>query len=176
MQNTIKAKIAQITLAIAMTFGGAVSAQAASLDQVVFGQSSEETMAQSATLKPANMSCLKDNQFMMSDTKVDAFLNTEIDVVKYAFAYNQLYNIEVNFKKSNIDAYNKLMKRMTDKYGKGKENVSYNKETGDAEICCTWQMDGKIMQLSFMKNEEFKFDNLFLLILAERPGVNAVSK
>lgn len=32
------------------------------------------------------------------------------------------------------------------------------------------------MQLSFMKNEEFKFDNLFLLILAERPGVNAVSK
>ena len=108
MQNTIKAKIAQITLALALTLGGAFSAHAASLDQIQFGQSSETTVAQSATAKPSNMICFKDNEFIFTDTKVDAFMGAKIDIVKYAFVNDKLYYIEVSFKKNTYDDYNKL--------------------------------------------------------------------
>ena len=176
MQNTIKAKIAQITLALALTLGGALSAHAASLDQIQFGQSSETTVAQSATAKPSNMICFKDNEFIFTDTKVDAFMGAKIDIVKYAFVNDKLYYIEVSFKKNTYDDYNKLVDRMNAKYGQGQADYSFYEVTGTEEQSFIWNLDGKRMILTYMKNKKMNFDNIFLGIVSDRLGVNAVSK
>ncbi len=176
MNNTIKTKIAQVILVLALTLGGAFSAQAASLDQAVFGQSGEQLVAQSTTAKPANLICVTDNESIFTDTHVDPFMNTEIDVVKYAFTYNKLYFIEVNFKKSSINDYSKLLQSMEAEYGVGKEKDTFNKKTGDAEVSCTWELKGKTMILSYMKNKDFGFDNLYLIIMASEPDVKVTGK
>lgn len=176
MNNTIKTKIAQVILVLALTLGGVFSAQAASLDQAVFGQSGEQLVAQSTTAKPANLICVTDNEFIFTDTHVDPFMNTKIDVVKYAFTYNKLYFIEVNFKKSSINDYSKLLQSMEAEYGVDKEKDTFNKKTGDAEVSCTWELKGKTMILSYMKNKDFGFDNLYLIIMASEPDVKVTGK
>ena len=70
MNNTIKTKIAQVILVLALTLGGVFSAQAASLDQAVFGQSGEQLVAQSTTAKPANLICVTDNESIFTDTHI----------------------------------------------------------------------------------------------------------
>lgn len=176
MKNIIKKHIAQITLALALTVGGVFNAEATSLDQAVFGQSAEQTVAQSTTAKPSNLFCFKDKEFLFTDTQVDPFLNTEIDVVKYAFMNNALYGVEVNFKNSSMNDYNRLRESMDAKYGKGNEKATYNKKTGDAERSCTWELKGKMMILSYMRNTDFHFDNLYLLIGGSELGVSVTGK
>ena len=176
MKNIITKHIAQITLALALTVGGAFSADAASLDQAVFGESAEHIVAQSTTAKPSNLPCFKDTEFMFTDTQVEPFMNTEIDVVKYAFTNNALYSVEVNFKDSSMNDYPKLRKSMEAKYGKGEEKATYNKKTGDAEMSCIWKLKGKTMILSYMRNTDFHFDNLYLLVGGSEQGVSVTGK
>lgn len=175
-KNICKKHIAQITLALAITLGGAFNADAASLDKAVFGQTAEQTVAQSTTAKPANLVCFKDKEFMFTDTNVDSFMNTEIDVVKYAFLNNALYSVEVNFKNSSMNGYTKLLESMKAKYGTGEEKATYNKHTGDAEVSCSWELQGKRMILSYMRNTDFQFNNLYLIALAAEPGVSVTGK
>lgn len=170
MKKTFAKKIAQLTLALALTVGCSLGAQAASLEHVVFGQSSDDVVCQSQTASFAGFIDLLPDHNIVADSKVEPFLGSEIDLVKYAFVYDMLFDVDANFKNSNLDEYNKLREKMIAKYGPGEDSIDFDKESGRHTTRCVWKAPDKVMELAYVSNKIYDFHNLYLNVACVRWG------
>ena len=93
MKKTFVNKIAQLTLALALTIGCSLGAQAASMDDVIFGKSANDVVVQSQTASFAGFIDLLPDYNLVADSKVEPFMGSEIDLVKYAFVYDMLFDV-----------------------------------------------------------------------------------
>lgn len=164
----LKTKIAQLVLAAALICS--FNAEAASLDKVQFGENEGHMVLRSQTVKPANMMCLDDVHSIYVDAHVDPVLDTPVDMVKYAYEQGFLYQVEINFQKSDGQSFMTLMDKLDQKYGKGKLKDCFDKEGGTVEFTSTWAMADKVLCLSYMNNKGFNFENLSLLIASKIPN------
>ena len=161
----LKTKIAQLVLAAALICS--FNAEAASLDKVQFGENEGHMVLRSQTVKPANMMCLDDVHSIYVDAHVDPVLDTPVDMVKYAYEQGFLYQVEINFQKSDGQSFMTLMDKLDQKYGKGKLKDRFDKEGGTVEFTSTWAMADKVLCLSYMNNKGFAISTILygLMIL-----------
>lgn len=57
-----------------------------------------QTVVQSQTASFAGFIDLLPDYNLVADSKVEPFMGSEIDLVKYAFVYDMLFDVEANFK------------------------------------------------------------------------------
>lgn len=170
MKKTFVNKIAQLTLALALTIGYSLGAQAASMDDVIFGKSANDVVVQSQTASFAGFIDLLPNYNLVADSKVEPFMGSEIDLVKYAFVYDMLFDVEANFKNNTIDEYNKLREKMIAKYGPGEDSIDFDKESGRHTKRCVWKAADKVMELAYVSNKIYDFHNLYLNVFCVKAG------
>lgn len=168
MKNIFAKKITQIAVSLAL--GCSLGAQAASLEQVTFGELANDIVVRDETASFVSFIDMLPARSMVADAHVEPFMGSEIDLVKYAFIYDALYDVEANFKNSNIDEYNKLRKKMIAKYGPGEEQTVFDKKTGLKTHKCVWQSDKKTMELAYSSNESYDFHDLYLNVFCVKMG------
>ena len=173
--KTLTNKIAQLTLALALTVGCSLGAQAASLEDVTFGKSIPQILTESKTAKLASMKCLDESNCLIIDPHIEPVLGQEVNMVKYALNINGLYDVEINFKSNNVDDYKKLVERFKAKYGKGEEmdQVLGNKEAVVKH--CIWKSDEKAVMIAYVENTALNYKRFYMNIAADKPGVTVIN-
>lgn len=173
MKNTIKNRIAQLTLALALSFGNSFSVDAAgNLPDVMFGQSVTSTFQQSSSAKPVHLGCVTDTQDMIVDADTGMLLGEQTYLTKYAFINNMLYQVEIEFKNNNRETYKKLYAALSSKYGKGDAQDHSRAEQNYISEYCTWELDDKSIVLCHVEYNGCK--TLVLNSLAKRADVHII--
>ena len=173
MKNTIKSRIAQLTLALALTFGSSLSADAAaSLPDVMFGQSVTSTFQQSSSARPVHLGCVADTQDMIVDADTGLLLGEQTYLTKYAFMNNMLYQVEVEFKSSSKETYKKLYASLASMYGKGDAQDHSNPAQNYISEYCTWELEDKSIVLCHVEYNGCQ--TLVLNSLAKRADVHII--
>lgn len=170
MKNVFAKKITQIAISLTVALGCSLGAQAASLEQVTFGELANDIVVRDETTSFVSFIEMLPARSMVADAHVEPFMGAEIDLVKYAFIYDALYDVEANFKNSNIDEYNKLRKKMVAKYGPAEEKAEIDEKTGLKTQMCIWQSDKKTMTLAYASNEIYDFNDLYLNVYCVKMG------
>ena len=168
----MKKMLANVAMAMVLAMGMVVNAEASNFDDTVFGQSVYETIAKSNTCKMVNLGGIRENEIVLMDTKVDPVLGLPIELMKYAFMNDALYNTEVNFKESNLENFDILLKKLTKKYGKGKLLGSYKEVNGRTDIGCSWKFNDKFIVLYYLEEKADGYKSLALNV-AGKAGVRA---
>ena len=172
--KSLTKKIAPITLALALTVGCSLGAQAASLEQVTFGQTVAQTITESKTAKISSMDCLDEHDCLIIDPHIDSMFGQEINMAKYTFTHNALYNVEINFKSDNFDDYTKLVERFKAAYGKGEEKDEVLGNNEAVVKHCIWKSDDKAVMIGYVENTALNYKRFYMNIAAAKPGVAVI--
>lgn len=172
--KTLTKKFAQLTLALALTVGCSLGAQAASLEDVTFGKSIPQILTESKTAKIASMACLDERNCLIIDPHIDPVLGQEVNMVKYALNINGLYNVEIHFQSNNVDDYAKLVERFKAAYGKGEEKDEVLGNNEAVVKHCIWKSDEKAVMIGYIENTALNYKRFYMNIAAAKPGVSVV--
>ena len=168
MKKTLTNKIAQLTLALALTFGGSLTAQANTLPETFFGQSPTSIFTQHPTAKPLNLEGIPEVLSIVTDTQMDLLFGEPVDLVKYSFLQNMLFQVELDFNKCDLEAFKNLYLNIALIYGEGQfsqENTAQN----HLKQKYKWDLEDRIIVL--YRLDFGSYQNISLDVIAKRPDI-----